>query len=1082
MPIPPILNEADFKPTSVKTTGKSPSYQAELLQANTEVGIQGTKFQVKKPGIFVRMRRLLGYDRDISDILGEFISSAISAAALNRGEVERAPAVFLVRGSDDYPVKIASRYINYGKKEVASTEIDRILDQVKGKVKKKGKYTTILLNKTVVERTSELVVGKKYPSKDITKSDMVIDKKELYRAMKISILLGDHDLNLGNFFSIKNEVTGENYVGRIDLGHAFNNLIKTWGPGADSRSRIAPDRGFVLDSLNRTEINGLKDTAPKLKKYYKGIIPDLDFADVLRESFDMERIQAAIDSTKAQILEMMNDPKCAKELTKALITLGIKVRAPINPEIIAKLKRGDAAAREALVNECLDNISTFVKRNQNEQVSIGNVIEVQALIDKALVGQGEDLNQIAARITELYNTDKGYLSGKDKETGEVEWLRTDKDKTIFKGSLRDYIKHRATQLGVTQDKTKYLSNLLLVGEQVPQTESHQYGVDVLRSSITAQVVNSSIRSTPNAEELKVINKLVSLVRFTIWDDKVSFTPEQLKTIAKIAVEDCKKSSKEIGEKFKIDTYTISQLPFQEIRKIDDFNSVWKTIKSAFVVKPEDHIKLLRHYEVLHENHNKSHPNNPLKLDQHQALIKSFINSFRKTQGGQQKMPRELLFSNEFVTAINLHVNDPENSAKLLAGFKGDKPYNPAELCKAYVTCMRNVQEIRSSLPEEGRANNHIDKYLLDVSIARANRGFSGKPIDSQLLDNLRDKMIPGSPFVTSQDTHKKMTDQHFAKNFGEHFPALKNILEKVVIDLNQEKYGRSKDKQKYLDHEVRKMVEKITTKLGGKKINVHREFSLLESESVKSLSIGGAGLKGILMPVLETVSYGKKVEIDFDTIGPQAQREDYYLRYIKANHPSLYNKIHQELKGLKDPLVYSESVAEVCSKIMELPAIGEADGLTQIESTIKLSQELGAKLGVPFDTPVFVFTGGVPTPNRVFVNEALEYNVPIVETMHEKYPNIINAITNEHANDVVYVDAAGKKQYDYGKCVEHIKIVKGKIEKVCEADKGAFRALENALQGDDGSPSTKIDAALNKCDPQFRKIEEMLQQAGSINR
>jgi len=1083
MPNPPILDEAALKPTNAKTLGKSPSYQAQLSKINPELGVEGVKFQVKKPGMFVRMRRLLGYDRDISDILGEFISSAISAAALNTDEVERAPTVFLVKGSDDYPVKIASRYINYGKEGIASTEIDNLLDQAKGKVKTKGKHATIVINETGAEKTSELVAGKKYAGKDTTKSETVIDKKELYRAIKISILLGDHDLNPGNFFSIKNEATGVNYVGRIDLGHAFNNLIKTWGLGADSRSRIAPDRGFVLDSLNRTEINGLKDSTPKLRKYYKGIIPDLDFADVLRESFDMGSIQAAIDAAKEQILEMMQDPKCAKEITKALITLGIKVRAPISPKIIADLKRGGDAAREALVNECLDNISAFVERNQEEQVSIGNVIEVQALIDKALTGKDVNLSQIAARITELYNTDKGYLSGKDKETGEVEWLRTDKDKTIFKGSLRDYIKHRATQLGVAPDKTKQYSNHLLVGEQVPQTESHQYGVDVLRDIITAQVVNSHIRSTPNADELNVVNTLVSLVRHKIVDYRVSFTPEQLKAIVKIAVEDYKKSSKEMGGNFSIENYIISTRSSEEIEKITEFNSVWKTIKSAFAVNPDDHIKLRKHYKILHENHNKAHPDKQLNLDDHQAKIKSFINDFRKTQGGKQKTPSDLLFSNEFVTAINLHVNDPDNSAKLLAGLKGEKPYNPAELCKAYVTCMQNVQEIRSSFPEEGRANDHIDRYLFEVSSARVNRGLSGKLIDRQLLDNLRDKMIPGSPFVASQETHKNMTDNQFAKNFGEHFPALKNILEKVVIDLNQEKYVHCKDKQKYLDHQVRKMVNEFSRKMQknakGQKINSHHEFSGIEAKCAMSLANGGKGLKEILEPILKELVPVKKAQVNLDTIIPQVTNEDYYLKYIKANCPRLYNKIDKELEGIKDPLKYSEYVAAIGANIIAV--VGGDDGLMQIESIIKLSDELGANIKLPFDGKMFDLQKGEINPQ--FVNEALGYSVYLVDKMTQKYPNVINAITREHREDVIFVDSEGQAQFNYKGYLEHINKIRSRIEQYDVADVANFsflnKLLETPLEGSTKKPND-ISAALVEHEMQLNSMKDIAKQASRL--
>jgi len=52
--------------------------------------------------------------------------------------------------------------------------------------------------------------------------DVSINKVELYNALASSIILGDHDINPNNFYAIFDKKTKEVRIGRIDLGHAFN--------------------------------------------------------------------------------------------------------------------------------------------------------------------------------------------------------------------------------------------------------------------------------------------------------------------------------------------------------------------------------------------------------------------------------------------------------------------------------------------------------------------------------------------------------------------------------------------------------------------------------------------------------------------------------------------------------------------------------------------------------------------------------------------------------------------------------------------------------------------------------------------
>ncbi len=463
---------------------------------------------------------------------------------------------------------------------------------------------------------------------------------------------------------------------------------------------------------------------------------------------------------------------------------------------------------------------------------------------------------------------------------------------------------------------------------------------------------------------------------------------------------------------------ISENVVEKEQQVLRFDAVWAAIKSSFVHHPNDYKKLFTQYEEIYKGYQVQ-----LKPDEFQVYIENFIKMFSEARGG--RMDRSLLFSKEFVEAMKLHLSDPENSKALLFSLKRSKPYNPAELCKAYNACMRDIEEIRIAMSEEKIATiNHkilgfISKVSIDITGA--------KRIDNHLLDSLRDKMVPGSPFITS---HKKRTDSEFAKEFGTHFPVLKNILEKVVIDQHPKEYAHSKDKQKYLDSEMRKMVKKIASNLQADakkaKINVHHKFVELEKENdqlIKNKAIGN-GLKLVLAAV-----QSKKQSIKVANIIEKAYQEDYYLEYIKKNCPSLHKKIDSMLKTIKDPIIYSAQVAIACQAIMEA---GDANtALTEVDSALKLSSELGVKIGLPLKPP-FAIESDI---NPEFISEALTYNKQkLVDEMCKKYPNIIQAIVRASRDESVKANQAGvlefKKgeEYDYDKYIDHINAFKNTLE------------------------------------------------------
>ncbi|MDJ1305152.1 MAG: hypothetical protein MRQ09_02800 [Candidatus Midichloria sp.] len=88
-------------------------------------------------------------------------------------------------------------------------------------------------------------------------------------------MVGDHDLSTGNFMLIAENPNSLAKIGRIDFGHAFNDLIKNW---YSDHSPSLQSKGAILDALNRDKVNG--DTN-KFRRYFQGVIPDESFAEAL---------------------------------------------------------------------------------------------------------------------------------------------------------------------------------------------------------------------------------------------------------------------------------------------------------------------------------------------------------------------------------------------------------------------------------------------------------------------------------------------------------------------------------------------------------------------------------------------------------------------------------------------------------------------------------------------------------------------------------------------------------------------------------------------------------------------------------
>ena len=103
--------------------------------------------------------------------------------------------------------------------------------------------------------------------------------KSLARAIAISAIVGDYDVNTGNMLVIQPEGQAEPTIGRIDFGHAFNDLLNAPKKmGGEVRERKHP----IFDFFNRTNVASFpKGSISKVWRDYVGLVPSSLLADAL---------------------------------------------------------------------------------------------------------------------------------------------------------------------------------------------------------------------------------------------------------------------------------------------------------------------------------------------------------------------------------------------------------------------------------------------------------------------------------------------------------------------------------------------------------------------------------------------------------------------------------------------------------------------------------------------------------------------------------------------------------------------------------------------------------------------------------
>jgi len=339
-------------------------------------------------------------------------------------------------------------------------------------------------------------------------------------------------------------------------------------------------------------------------------------------------------------------------------------------------------------------------------------------------------------------------------------------------------------------------------------------VDQLRRNIAKQVI-SSFRSTPNVNEVGMINHLIPMV-LKVDPEAEKLSPELLESITKNLVRDWNSRERQ----------NFSNEAIEAAKQVMRFDGIWKAIKSSCEIHPNDYVELNKRYNRLVGE--QAQKGGTVK----NKVVEEFLQSFKALSGGGS-ISRKVLFSNDFTEALRLYVNDPVNSKKLLDGLQRGNSYNPTELCNIYVSNMRIIEEYRGYMPDS--AEKTRDAKISDFIVHAANQFRNDVTVT---LSALRDQIIPDSAFLTSP----KIKPTEFAVKFKEQFPNLYTILSGVIKEQNPKDFakvsGNEVKTKALVDKNLKNMVGKITVKLQQSSVpkskvafNAYREFKVLESTS-----------------------------------------------------------------------------------------------------------------------------------------------------------------------------------------------------------------------------------------------------------
>ncbi len=416
-------------------------------------------FQLK-PSIldntFVRKTKAKSTDREN---FGEVLASGFARALMSADDKEKVPEVSLVLDKTDgidKPTRIlvASKYL----KNVKGT-LNEYAKQCRFKKPEKQKHYHFS-DRQIEPAETELtgIVGLK-------SKEFVGAKESLCKAIALSAVLGDHDVNPGNMIVLKEEKSEKIEVVRIDFGHAFNDLLNA-PESFGGKVRLTENR--IIDFINRETVAGVskKQMQSKLWRHYPDLVPSEEIAKALIElgTGADKKIEEVVAEQKNNFralfdkLKKEDDKEAMWHLVNSLQAvcgnIGIAYEELTKESFMLEANRKENI--DFMFDSIFKTYKNFMEENCRAALVAGNMMKLQVMMEKKIKGESVDTKEYTNTLKEL------DALGMNVST-KLTWLKMSKNEKPFVGDMGEYVKYRMQQqeekMRVSVDKKSLLSRL-----------------------------------------------------------------------------------------------------------------------------------------------------------------------------------------------------------------------------------------------------------------------------------------------------------------------------------------------------------------------------------------------------------------------------------------------------------------------------------------------------------------------------------------------------------------------------------------------------------------------------------------------
>ncbi len=422
-----------------------------------------------------------------SENFGELLAARIAKSFDHSEDNPRVPSVLFVTSVDSPRVAITSRYLTGGDGATVQS-----LDDYLGKPREKSHI--------------KLISGHSNPKKGYYNIDKDPSLKvELARAIALSALVGDHDVNPGNMIVIK-ELDGKIRLGRIDYGHAFNDLLRFSRFGGH-----AVHKNNIIDFFNRSSVNGLNSKS-KLWRDYPGLTPSKEMVNALKvighETNAIGKIRTSINEVRREVDQLIADPNLDKD---HIIYSFQRIAQHVSGE-----KIDDGLSDSKKLDIIFEKIEKYTHKNQQQMAYAAKVMHLQVCTQEAVKNNWQTL-----ALKETY--DKLVKEGEMGDLGPFSWFKERDRSTPYQGSFEGFLEHQKAIIKldkIAQEIDRLLNNTLSKTELSAARKLKAIVINPKKEPETKlSLLKEEIRNINNIQEpkgsgfLKLIISIIDLFTF-----------------------------------------------------------------------------------------------------------------------------------------------------------------------------------------------------------------------------------------------------------------------------------------------------------------------------------------------------------------------------------------------------------------------------------------------------------------------------------------------------------------------------------------------------------------------------------------